>query len=97
MVPLHFWLLGRRQHLQLSLTSLLPEEWEAFPELISESVQRDADRSPDWHSYRHCLAFHTLDRARAAHQEYILLLLCPPHTEPPGYGNTRILDWYCGD
>src|SRR5437588_1816559 len=97
MVLACFLLLGRQPHLQFSLTSLFPEEWEAFPGLISDTVQQDADRSRDWHCDPHCLACHTLDRAPVAHQRYIPLLVVQHYTVPPNYGNEHIPDWYFGD
>jgi hypothetical protein len=44
MVLLCFWRPGKQHRLELSFPSLLPEEWEAIPELISDSGQSDADR-----------------------------------------------------
>jgi hypothetical protein len=57
---------GRRQHLELSLPSLLPEEGEAFP----VSVRSSADRSLDWHCDQHALACHTGDKAQAQRLVY---------------------------
>src|SRR5215469_14933320 len=91
------WRPGTRQHLELSFSSLLPEERGAFPELIADSGQEDADRSQDWRCDPHCPACHTPDRAPVGYLWCIPLAVARLRTEPPGYGNEHIPDWYCGD
>src|SRR5712692_9010724 len=93
MVLLCFWHPGRLHHLEISLPSLQVEELEAFPVMISDSVQPDAGRSQDWHFDQHCHAFHTDDRAPVAHQRYSPLLVVLQHSEQRGYGNEHIPDW----
>src|SRR5436190_18807267 len=97
MVRSSFRPLGREAHLQLSLTSLVPEEWEAFPGLIVDSGQQDADRSPDWHFYRHAPSSHTVGTGPRERQRYSLRQVALPHSEPQAHDSEHIPDWYCED
>ncbi len=89
-----FWRLGRSHHLYLSIPSLRPGEFEAFPLMICDSVQLDGFRSQDWRSYRRFHAFHTDGRVQEVRRRYIPQLAFPLRIGLPSYGNEHILGWY---